>query len=297
MSLKTLLQLAKKLPPIPAAIVCPESPVALTGTIMAAKQKSIIPTLIGDPTKIKKVAQAINQDISAYQLIAATTDASSIAAKLAYNNQVELIVKGSLHTDDFMRALVKTIRTKNRMSHCQILSVPTYKKLLILTDAALNTFPTFIEKQAIVQNAITLAKKLGIPKPKVALLSAVETINPHIPNTIECKKLCKSLAKDGIIVGPISLDLAVSEQAVKIKNFSAPVAGNADILVVPNIEVGNVLLKALDCLAKASSLGYVAGAKVPIVLTSRATTAEIRADSCMLAKFIHKSPKLSLQQN
>lgn len=295
MNLTTLLQLAKKLPPIPAAIVCPESPVALTGTIIAAKQKSIIPILIGDLTKIKKVAQTINQDISAYQLIAATTaNASNEAAKLVHNNQAELIVKGSLHTDDFMRALVKTIRTKNRMSHCQILSIPIYKKLLILTDAALNTFPTFTEKQAIVQNAINLAKKLGIPEPKVALLSAVETINPRIPNTIEWAKLGKLFEN---IAGPISLDLAISEQAAKIKNFSSPVGGNADILVAPNIEVGNVLLKALDCLANARGLGIVLGAKVPIVLTSRATTAEERAESCMLAKLINNSPKSHLQQN
>lgn len=292
--LDALLQKAKNLNPITAAIICPESAVALDGAILAAEQKSIIPIFIGRRENIEKIAQEINKDISSYQLIdVAEEDAIGQAIKLVQTGSVKLIVKGSLHSDDFMRMIVRRdsgMHTGRRMSNCFVCDVPAYKKLLILTDAALNIFPTFAEKKDIIQNAIDLAIKLGIAQPKVAILSAVENINPHIPTTAECVELCKLYANGeitgGIVEGPLSFDLAISEESVKIKNFKSQVGGDADILVVPNIEAGNILMKTLDYFAGARGLGIVLGAKVPIVLTSRSANAISRAGSCMLAKFI-----------
>jgi len=296
--LDSLFQKAKNLKPITAAVICPESAVALEGAILAAEQKSIIPILIGEGNKIKKIAQEINKDISGYQLIdVLEADAANQAVKLVQNGLAQLIIKGSLHSDEFMRLIVRReggMRTDHRMSHCLVYDVPAYKKLFILTDAALNTFPTFAEKKDIVQNAINLAIKLGVAKPKVALLSAVENINLRIPNTTEWAELSKLAAAGaitgGIVEGPLSFDLAISEESVKTKNLKSQVGGDADILVVPNIEVGNVLMKALDYFADALSLGVVLGAKVPLVLTSRSASAVSRAGSCVLAKFIQNIP-------
>ncbi|CAL7963443.1 Phosphate acetyltransferase [Gammaproteobacteria bacterium] len=295
--LEVLFQKAKNLNPITAAVICPESVVALEGAILAAEQKSIIPILIGEGNKIKKIAQEIGKDISGYQLMdVSEEDASNQAVKLVQNGSVQLIIKGSLHSDEFMRLIVRReggMRTDHRMSHCLVCDVPAYKKLFILTDAALNTFPTFAEKKDIIQNAINLAIKLGIAIPKVALLSAVENINPRIPTTAEWAELTKLAAEGaitgGIVEGPLSFDLAVSEESVKTKNLKSRVGGDADILVVPNIEVGNILMKTLDYFADALSLGVVLGAKVPIVLTSRSASAVSRAGSCMLAKFIQNN--------
>lgn len=296
--LDALFQRAKDLQPIPAAIICPESAVALEGAILATEQKSIIPILIGEEAKIKKIAQEIGKDISGYQLInVPEEDAANQAVKLVQNGLAQLIIKGSLHSDEFMRLIVRReggMRTNTRMSHCLVCDVPAYKKMFILTDAALNTFPTFVEKKDIVQNAINLAIKLGVAKPKVALLSAVENINLRIPNTTEWSELAKLAASGeitgGIVEGPLSFDLAISEESIKTKKLKSQVGGDADILVVPNIEVGNVLMKALDYFADALSLGIVLGAKVPIVLTSRSAGAISRAGSCMLAKFLQSNP-------
>jgi len=295
--LDLLFKKAESLKPISAAVICPESAVALDGAILAAEQKSIIPILIGEGAKIKKIAQEIGRDISGYQLIdVPEEDAANQAVQLVQSALVQLIIKGSLHSDEFMRLIVRReggMRTNLRMSHCLVCDVPAYKKLFILTDAALNTFPTFAEKKDIIQNAINLAIKLGIAKPKVALLSAVENINQRIPNTTEWAELTKLAASGeitgGIVEGPLSFDLAISEESVKTKNLKSQVGGDADILVVPNIEVGNVLMKALDYFADALSLGVVLGAKVPIVLTSRSASAASRAGSCMLAKFIGRA--------
>jgi phosphate acetyltransferase len=295
--LDSLFQKAKNLSPITAAVICPESVVALEGAILAAEQDSIIPILIGEGNKIKKIAQEIGKDISGYQLIDVLKEnAVNQAVKLVQSGSAQLIIKGSLHSDEFMRLIVSReggMRTNYRMSHCLVCDVPAYKKIFILTDAALNTFPTFTEKKDIIQNAINLAIKLGIAQPKVALLSAVENINPRIPTTTEWVELTK-LATDGaitggIVEGPLSFDLAISAESVKTKRLKSQVGGDADILVAPNIEVGNVLMKALDYFADALSLGVVLGAKVPIVLTSRSASAASRAGSCMLAKFIQNN--------
>jgi len=289
-----LFQRAQTLKPISAAVICPESVVALEGAILATEQKSIVPVLIGDSAKIQKIAQEIGKDISGYQMLNVAEEAAmEQAIAMVHNKEAQTIIKGSIHSDEFLRPIVRResgLRTERRMSQCQVYDVPAYKKPLLLTDVALNTFPTFAEKKDIIQNAINLAIKLGIVTPKVALLSAVENINPRIPNTAECAELAQAAdageITGGIVEGPLSFDLAVSEDSVKTKKFQTQVGGDADILVVPNIEVGNVLMKALNCFAGATGFGIVLGAKVPIVLTSRAANAEVRAGSCVLAKFL-----------
>jgi len=294
LKLDNLFKQAKNLKPITTAIICPETAVALEGAILATEQNSIIPILIGNKNEIQKTAQEINKDISNYQIIDTPEEnAVACAIQLAQENKIQLIVKGSLHSDNFMRLMVRReggMRTEKRMSHCMVYDIPAYKKLLILTDAALNTFPTLAEKKDIIQNAIDLAIKLGIPTPKVAILSAVENINPRIPTTAECVELCKMATngeiKGGIVEGPLSFDLAISEQSVKTKKMVTQVGGDADILMVPNIEVGNILMKSFDYFADALGLGIVLGSKVPIVLTSRSANAESRAGSCLLAKFL-----------
>ena len=285
-------QKTKSLAPVNAAIVCPESSVVLAGVLLAAEQKNIIPILIGNKTKINQVAQELGKDISRYQLIdLPDMKAAKQAVKLAQQGLVQTIVKGSLHTADFMHALVQRdsgLRTARRMSHCQVLDIPTYKKLLIITDPAVNIFPNIEEKKDIIQNAIDLAIKLGVSQPKVALLSAVENINPAIKTTVECVELCKmDDITGGIVEGPMGFDLAVSEDAVKVKKFKTQVGGDADILVAPNIEAGNILMKTLDYFADSVGMSIVLGAKIPIVLTSRSANALERSYSCMLAKFLH----------
>lgn len=293
--LDVLFEQAKKLQPIPAAIISPTSVVALEGALLAAEQGSIEPILIGDAKEIQNTAMQMGRDISKYRLIdVPENEAVNQAIQLVHNNEIKLIIKGSLHSDEFMRMIVRresNMRTGIRMSHCMVYDIPAYKKLLIITDAALNTMPSLAEKKDIVQNAINLAIKLGIATPKVALLSAVENINIRIPNTAECAELSKMAANNeitgGIVEGPLSFDLAISEESVKTKKLVSKIGGDADILMVPNIEVGNVLMKALDYFAGALGLGIVLGAKVPIVLTSRSASAESRAGSCLLAKFIN----------
>jgi len=226
-------------------------------------------------------------------------EAINHAITMARNNEVKAISKGSIHTDELMSALVKAennLRTGRRMSHCMVLDIPAHDKLLILTDAALNVVPNLKDKKDIVQNAIDLARALNVTKPKVALLSAVETISEHLPNTIECAALCKMAERgqitDGILDGPFAFDLAMSMQAKTAKKLQSEVAGQPDILVVPNLEVGNILVKALDFFANSLSLGIILGAKIPVVLTSRSADVASRAGSCMLTKFyVHFSHK------
>ena len=294
--LEALFEQAKKLQPIPAAIISPTSTVALAGALLAAEQGSIEPILLGDATGIRNTAAQLGKDITKYQLLDIPVAEAAVkqAIELVHNDAVKLIMKGSLHSDEFMRMIVRresNMRTGIRMSHCMVYDVPAYHKLLIITDAALNTIPSLAEKKDIVQNAINLAIKLGIATPKVALLSAVENINIRIPNTTECAELCQMAANHaitgGIVEGPLSFDLAISADSVATKKLVSQVGGDADILVVPNIEAGNILMKALDYFADALGLGIVLGAKVPIVLTSRSASAASRAGSCLLAKFIN----------
>jgi len=290
---KTLFETAAKFPPIKMAVICPDSKESLEGMIQAVHEKSITPIVLGNLSNIQKMARTINCDISNYQCLdMPPLEAIGHAMTMARNGEIQAIIKGSMHTDELMAALVKTengLRTGRRMSHCMVLDIPTHDKLLILTDAALNVNPSLKDKKDIVQNAIDLALALGITKPKVALLSAIETITDNIPNTIECAALCKMAERDqitgGILDGPLAFDLAISMQAKITKKLQSEVAGQPDILVVPSLEVGNILFKALDYFAKSLSLGIILGAKIPVIVTSRSADAASRAGSCMLTKF------------
>lgn len=291
--LQNLMLEAQKLAPIPVAVVCPESRVALEGAILAYQEKSINPVLIGELKNIQAIAKELGADISGFKCVdVADKDAIKETVKLAKTGEIKAIMKGSQHTDELMSAIVSSesgLRTGRRMSHCMVISVAAYKKLFILTDAAVNINPTLKEKKDIVQNAVDLAHSLGIKLPKVALLSAVETVTESMPETLEYPVLCKMAErgqiKGALLDGPLSFDLSVSESSVATKKLVSSVAGDADILVAPNIVVGNVITKALDAFANATSLGLILGAKIPVILTSRAADAKARAGSCMLAKF------------
>lgn len=290
---QALFQEAAKLPPISVAVVCPESKVALEGAILAYKEKAIVPVLIGEQNNIKKIAAEIGADISALKCVdVSDADAIKETIKLAKNGEIKAIMKGSQHTDELMGAIVGSesgLRTGRRMSHCMVADVPAYKKLLIISDAGLNINPTLKEKRDIILNAIDLAHSIGVKQPKIALLSAVETISEQMPETLEYPILCKMAErgqiKGALLDGPLSLDLSISENSVATKKLISPVAGDADILIAPNIAAGNVLAKSLDFFANATSLGLIIGAKIPVILTSRAADAKARAGSCVLAKF------------
>jgi phosphotransacetylase len=288
----SLWQKATSLSPLTTAVAFPDTNNAVEGALLAAKSGDIIPTFLGDKNNIQKIAQELHYDTSSYKIIEATAqEAISKAVQMARGGEAQLIMKGSTHTDELMAEVVNSehgLRTSKRMSHCAILDVPAYKKLLFITDGGLNIAPNLQTKKSIIQNAIDLAQAIGIKIPKVALLSAVETITNKIPSTLECAELAKmgeqGEIQNGIVEGPLSFDLAISELSVIAKKITSKVAGDADILVVPNIETGNILLKALEYFAVAENLGLILGARIPIILTSRATDAKTRANSCKLAK-------------
>jgi len=287
-----LLEMAKGYPPIRTAIVHPVDENALLGAIEAARAGLIIPVLIGPQKKIQAAAASLKVDISPYPVIA--TEHSHAAAEqavaLARAGDVEALMKGSLHTDELMHAVLAPkigLATERRMSHVFVMDVPTYPRPLFITDAALNIEPDLAAKRDIVQNAIDLAHILGIERPKVALLSAVETVNPAIRSTLEAAALCKMADRGqitgGVVDGPLAFDNAVSPAAAQAKGIVSPVAGQADILVVPDLEAGNMLAKQLEYLAEAQTTGVVLGARVPIILTSRADSALAHMASCALA--------------
>jgi len=273
------------------AVVHPCDKESLSGALDAARYQLIIPLLIGPKAKINKVAQEAGLDISACELIDVPHShaAADMAAEMAANRQVEILMKGSLHTDELLHAVLcrPALRTGRRMSHVFRFDVPMYPKPLMVTDAALNIRPTLTEKVDIISNAIELAHILGIEQPKLAILSAVETVNPDIPSTLDAAALCKMAdrgqIKGGILDGPLAFDNAISLQAARIKNISSPVAGDADILVCPDLESGNMLAKQLEYLAGATGSGLVLGARVPIALTSRADGPATRVASALLA--------------
>lgn len=295
-----LLELTKGLPPIRTAVVHPVDENALLGAIEAAEAKLIIPVLVGPQKKIEAVAAAQKVDLSPYRVIA--TEHSHAAAEqavaLARAGEVEALMKGSLHTDEFMHAVLAPrigLATGRRMSHVFVLDVPTYPRLLFLTDAALNIYPDLEAKRDIVQNAIKLAHVLGIEVPKVAILSAVETVSPQIHSTLEAAALCKMAERGqitgGLVDGPLAFDNAVSPEAARTKGIVSAVAGQADILVVPDLESGNMLAKQLEYLAEAQAAGIVLGARVPIVLTSRADSPLAHMASCALALLVAHSKR------
>ena len=293
-----LIERTRALAPIRTAVVHPVDSNALMGAIEAAQAHLIIPILVGPADKIQAVALAHDVDLSPYTLV--PTEHSHAAAEkavaLARAGEVDAVMKGSLHTDELMHAVLAPnigLSTARRMSHVFVMDVPTYPRPLFITDAALNIYPDLEAKCDIVQNAIDLAHILGIPTPRVAILSAVEAVTPKIQSTLEAAALCKMADRGqitgGIVDGPLAFDNAVSPEAVRTKGIVSPVAGQADILVVPDLEAGNMLAKQLEYLADAQAAGIVLGARVPIVLTSRADSPLAHMASCALALLLAES--------
>ena len=286
----------KDLPALSTAVVWPQSEVALRGTIEAALEGLIEPTLIGDEPALKALAKKIGVDIGVYPILQADDEekAAELGVAMCRSGNAQAMMKGSLHTDELMKAVMARdtgLRTARRISHVFIMDTPAYARTLLITDAAINITPELEDKVHIVQNAIDLALALGISQPKVALLSAVEMVNPKIKSTLDAAALCKMAERGqitgGILDGPLAFDTAVSVKAAAIKKLVSPVTGQADILVVPDLESGNMLAKQLEYLGGAQLAGIVLGARVPIILTSRADSAETRLTSCAVAVLLH----------
>ena len=274
------------------AVVHPCSREALEGAVEAWQADLIQPVLVGPQARIKALAGESGLDISALELVDTPHSHASaaVAVALARNGKVEALMKGSLHTDELMHEVVEAdtgLRTERRISHAFVMDVPTYSKTLIITDAAINIYPDLMCKRDICQNAIDLAHILGVAEPKVAILSAVETVDPKIKSTIDAAALCKMADRGQItgalLDGPLAFDNAINLMAARTKHIVSEVAGQADILLVPDLEAGNMLAKQLSYLANADSAGVVLGARVPIVLTSRADNARTRMASCAVA--------------
>jgi phosphate acetyltransferase len=290
------LERCKNLPAITTAVVWPLSEVALKGTVEAATEGLIEPTLIGNVALMNALAAKIQVDISQFAVrhTETETEAAELGVKMCRSGDAQAMMKGSLHTDELMKAAMARdtgLRTARRISHVFIMDTPAYARTLLITDAAINIAPELEDKVHIVQNAIDLAHALGIPEPKVALLSAVETVNPKIKSTLDAAALCKMADRGqitgGILDGPLAFDTAVSVKAANIKKLVSPVTGQADILVVPDLESGNMLAKQLEYLGGAQLAGIVLGARVPTILTSRADSAETRLTSCAVAVLLH----------
>lgn len=289
---------ATALGPITAAVVHPCDGPSLTGSVEAAKAGLVVPVLVGPAQKIRAAAEEAGCDIGGFELVEAPHShaAAAEAVTLARAGRVATLMKGALHTDEIMGAAVDAasgLRTERRMSHVFVLDVPAYPKLLLISDAAINIAPDLDAKRDIVQNAIDLALALGIATPKVAILSAVETVHAKIPSTVEAAALCKMADRGqiagGVLDGPLAFDNAISQAAAKAKHIRSDVAGDADILVVPDLESGNMLAKQLVYLAGADAAGIVLGARVPIMLTSRADGTLARLASCAVAiNFVHR---------
>jgi phosphotransacetylase len=293
-----LIKRCKNIPPVVCAIVHPCDRDSLLGPLEAASRGLITPVLVGPAKKIKAVADQEGVDISPYRIVDTEHShaAASQAVAMARSGEVAALMKGSLHTDELMEAVVPSatgLRTARRISHVFVLDVPSYPRLLLITDAAINIAPTAKDKADIIQNAIELAVVLGIEKPHVAILAAVETVNPNMQSTVDAAVLCKMADRGqitgGILDGPLAFDNAVSLEAARTKKISSPVAGVADILVAPDLEAGNMLAKQLQYMAGADSAGIVLGTRVPIVLTSRADSIRTRMASTAVMALLAES--------
>jgi phosphate acetyltransferase len=274
--------------PVPCAVAHPCDRDSLTGAIEAARRGLIIPVLVGPEEKIRKAAEEAQIDLSPYRIVSTEHSHASAAkaVELARMGEVEALMKGSLHTDEIMGAIVPAaagLRTSRRISHAFVMDVSTYPKMFIMTDAAVNIFPALEDKRDIVQNAIDLARALGVEVPKVGILSAVEVINSKIPSTLDAAALCKMADRGqitgGILDGPLAFDNAISAQAAKTKGITSPVSGDVDILLAPDLEAANMLFKQLTYLAGAEGAGIVLGTRIPVVLTSRADSIRTRLAS------------------
>ncbi len=290
---KALIEVTRDLAPVRTAVVHPCDALSLSGALEAASQGLIIPVLVGPRAKIEAAAVEAGRDLGEAEIVDAPHShaAAQMAVALAREAKVEALMKGKLHTDELMGAIIDRasgLRTERRMSHVYGLDVPHYPKPLFITDAAINIYPDLDDKRDIVQNAIDLAHALGLPAPKVALLSAVETVSPKITSTVEAAALCKMADRGqitgGLIDGPLAFDNAISKNAAEMKGIVSPVAGDADILVAPDLESGNMMAKQLIYLAGADAAGVVLGARVPIMLTSRADDMLSRLASAALVQ-------------
>jgi len=287
-----LIAFAKQVPPATTVVAHPCDETSLRGAVEAAHLGIITPILVGPAAKISAVAQKHGIEIARYEIVDAphSDAAAAKAVALIHEGKGELLMKGSLHTDELMREVTSSktgLRTARRISHVFIMDVPTHSDTLFITDAAINIFPDLDAKRDIVQNAIDLFTQVGLGTPRVAILSAVETVTSKIPSTIEAAALCKMADRGqitgGILDGPLAFDNAVDPEAAAIKGIKSAVAGRAQILVVPDLEAGNMLAKNLTFLAKADAAGIVLGARVPIILTSRADSVRSRMASCAMA--------------
>jgi phosphate acetyltransferase len=290
-----LLERCKALEAIPTAVAYPCEESALTAAVEAAQAGLITPILVGPVAKIQEIARAANIDLGNIEIVDAQNSVESAkkAVELVKEGRAEVLMKGSLHTDELLSAIVSReggLRTGRRISHVFVMDVPTYHKVLIITDAAINIAPTLEDKVDICQNAIDLAISLGLDKPKLAILAAVEVVNSKMPATLDAAALCKmserGQIKGAILDGPLAFDNAISEQAAQTKGIRSQVAGDPDILLAPDLEAGNILAKQLSFLANADSAGMVLGARVPVILTSRADSVRSRIASCAVAKLV-----------
>jgi phosphate butyryltransferase len=287
-----LIERARRLRPLRTAVVAPEEPVALKGAIMAAEMGIIEPLLVGDPARIKDAARAAGCVITGYELIEADTtcEAAAKSVGLILEGRAQTLMKGHLHSDELLHAVMKKdrgLRGSRRLSHVFVMDVPGLDNMLLISDAAINIAPTLEEKVDITQNAIDLALALGMKLPRVGVLSAVETVTPKIPSTLDAAVLAKMAErgqiKGGVVDGPLAMDNAIDMEAAKTKGITSLVAGRAEILIVPNLESGNMLAKELSFIAHAEAAGIVLGAKVPVILTSRADNEKARLASCAVA--------------
>jgi phosphate acetyltransferase len=287
-----LIARAKQVPAATTVVVHPCDETALRGPILAAEAGIIKPILVGPAAKIAAVAREHRLDIDRFEIVDVphSDAAAAKAVELIHESKGELLMKGSLHTDELMREVTSSktgLRTERRISHIFIMDVPGYSETLFITDAAINIFPDLDAKRDIIQNAIDLFTQAGLGTPRVAILSAVETVTSKIPSTIEAAALCKMADRGqitgGILDGPLAFDNAVDPDAARIKGIKSEVAGRAQILVVPDLEAGNMLAKNLAFMAKADTAGIVLGARVPIILTSRADSVRSRMASCAAA--------------
>jgi len=287
-----LLERCRNLDPVPTAVAHPCDESSLSGALEAGQKGLIKPILVGPEAKIREVAKASGLNLVDARIVDAAHShaAAAKAVELVRTGEAELLMKGSLHSDEILGAVVAKetgLRTARRVSHVFIMDVPTYHKVLIVTDAAINIAPTLEDKADIIRNAIDLAVSLGVDKPKVAILAAVETVTSKMPATIDAAALCKMADRKqitgGILDGPLAFDNAISKEAARIKGIDSDVAGDPDILLVPDLEAGNILAKQLSFLANADSAGLVLGARVPVILTSRADSVRSRIASCGVA--------------
>ncbi|MGE0848960.1 MAG: phosphate acetyltransferase [Hyphomicrobiaceae bacterium] len=293
-----LVAATRGLQPLPTAVAHPCDETSLKGALEAAEAGLIIPILVGPQHKIRGLAESLDLDIADIDVVDAphSQAAAEKAVAIVRAGQAELLMKGSLHSDELLAEVTKRetgLRTGRRISHVFVMDVPSHAQTLFITDAAVNIAPDLMAKRDIIQNAVDLYAGLGFGIPKVAILSAVETINPSIPSTIEAAALCKMADRGQIsgaeLDGPLAFDNAINPEAARIKGIKSPVAGHAQILVVPDLEAGNMLAKNLTFLAGADAAGIVLGARVPVILTSRADNVRARMASCAVAMLLAHS--------